>query len=150
MTSLYSQNDGKKRIDGKMTAYYNVDIIKKEITLRKELSMCELRDTLENLISTKGKDKVEEESLMEVFFEVRASGALEESLMNDEDYQVASKKTSEKVLKIDEIKLNREQWEVVDCALTACNEKNAEYGRVSYNQGFRDAVRFLTEIFKLA
>lgn len=35
---------------------------------------------------------------------------------------------------------------VVDSALSACNEKSAYYGEMAYKQGFKDAIKLYTEL----
>ena len=39
--------------------------------------------------------------------------------------------------------LSKEEWEIIDTALSAVNARSAEYGRVAYQQGFLDAVSLL-------
>lgn len=84
--------------------------------------------------------------LLEKFFDSRLDTVLEEAVKNDKRYQSSSKKISEEVNKIDQIGLNHHQWDVVDNAMSACNNRGLEYGRVSYFQGFQDAVNFVAEI----
>lgn len=98
----------------------------------------------------KTKKTSEKESLLEQFFEARADTALEESVRKDMKYQKASAEIRKEVKKIDKIKLNHKQWGIVDNALSACNNKSAEYGRIAYMQGFKDAANLLLELCGLA
>lgn len=86
-------------------------------------------------------------TVLEKFFEVRANTVLEERLRKDKGYQRIRKERNRKMKKIDKIKLNNKQWQVVDDTLSVCNEEGFEYGRVAYSQGFTDAVKFFVKIF---
>ncbi len=94
----------------------------------------------------KTKKASEKEFLLEQFFEMRADTALEESVRKDMKCQKANAEIHKEVKKIDKIKLNHKQWGIVDNALSACNNRSAEYGRVAYMQGFKDAANLLLEI----
>ena len=80
------------------------------------------------------------ETLLEGMYKERVEGALQEVLSKDKRYQKVNEKTRKKIKKIDKIGLNKEEWEIIDQALSATNERSAEYGRVAYRQGFLDAV----------
>lgn len=82
-------------------------------------------------------------TLLEGMYKERVESALEEVLQKDERYQKISKETRRKIEEIDKIGLGKEEWLIIDRALSATNERCAEYGRVSYRQGFLDAVRLL-------
>lgn len=83
------------------------------------------------------------ETLLEGMYKERVEGALQEVLSKDKRYQKINEKTRKKIKKIDKIGLNKEGWEIIDQALSATNERSAEYGRVAYRQGFLDAVSLL-------
>ena len=82
-------------------------------------------------------------TLLEGMYKERVENALEEVLQKDERYQKISKETRKKIEEIDKLGLGKEEWLIIDRALSATNERCAEYGRVSYRQGFLDAVRLL-------
>jgi hypothetical protein len=84
--------------------------------------------------------------LLEIISEYRMSTALEEAINENADYQKLNEDAQRKINMIDKIGLNREQWDTIDNALTACNERSADYGRMAYLVGFKDAVKFLMEI----
>lgn len=82
-------------------------------------------------------------TLLEGMYKERVESALEEVLQKDERYQKISKETRRKIEEIDKLGLGKEEWLIIDRALSATNERCAEYGRVSYRQGFLDAVNLL-------
>ena len=91
-----------------------------------------------------GKDEFNANAtLLEGMYKERVESALEEVLQKDERYQKISKETRRKIEEIDKLGLGKEEWLIIDRALSATNERCAEYGRVSYRQGFLDAVRLL-------
>ena len=87
--------------------------------------------------------------LLNEFFENRIDNALEETLKRSKRFQEISKETCEKAINIDKINLSKEQWKAIDSALCASSHSGAEYGRVAYYQGFKDAVSILYEISQL-
>ena len=68
---------------------------------------------------------------------------VESVLQKDECYQKISKETRRKIEEIDKLGLGKEEWLILDRALSATNERCAEYGRVAYRQGFLDAIKLL-------
>ena len=91
-----------------------------------------------------GKDKFNaNETLLEGMYKERMEKALKEVLQKDKRYQKISEETRHKIEDIDKLGLDKEEWLTIDRALSATNERCAEYGRVSYRQGFFDAVRLL-------
>lgn len=82
-------------------------------------------------------------TLLEGMYKERVENALEEVLQKDERYQKISKETRKKIEEIDKLGLGKEEWLIIDRALSATNERCAEYGRVSYRQGFLDALSLI-------
>lgn len=93
---------------------------------------------------TKGKKTVLEE-----IAGYRMDTALEETLRSDKKYQEATKRISEKVKKVDRNDFSAKQWQIIDEALSACNERSSEYGRVAYKQGLSDAMNLVKEALLL-
>ncbi len=85
-------------------------------------------------------------SVLESFCIHRLNTALEESISKDKGYQKKEDEIHKAILRIDKIGLTQKQWEIVDRALSACNERNAEYGEKAYLQGFRDVVNLIMEV----
>lgn len=88
-------------------------------------------------------------SMLKLFIETRIEAVLEERVLKDENYQKINMETRRKIMKIDDIGLSREQWFVVDDALSACNNRSSLYGKTAYYQGFEDAVCLLKQIYQL-
>lgn len=72
---------------------------------------------------------------------------LEDAIREDKEYQKVCKKAYKMVAKINRNHFSKEQWEIIDDTLCANNHTSSEYGRVSYNQGFKDALNYLAKIF---
>ncbi|WP_052446877.1 hypothetical protein [Candidatus Soleaferrea massiliensis] len=94
------------------------------------------------------QQKQKTDSILDAFQTFRLDTAFETSIKDNENYQKLNEKTSQKIFRIDHIGLNREQWNVVDAALSACNERSTYFGDMAYHQGFKDAVKLLAEIFE--
>lgn len=82
-------------------------------------------------------------TILEGMYKERVERALKEVLEKDEKYCRVNEETNQKIKDIDQIELTKEEWEIIDTALSAANARSAEYGRVSYQQGFLDAVSLL-------
>lgn len=82
-------------------------------------------------------------TILEGMYKERVERALKEVLEKDEKYCRVNEETNQKIKEIDQIELTKEEWEIIDTALSAANARSAEYGRVSYKQGFLDAVSLL-------
>ena len=82
-------------------------------------------------------------TILEGMYKERVERALKEVLEKDEKYCRVNEETNQKIKDIDQIELTKEEWEIIDTALSAVNARSAEYGRVSYQQGFLDAVSLL-------
>ena len=118
-----------------------------------QVGMLLMKDMIKNISIKKetpipdfenGKDEFNANAtLLEGMYKERVESALEEVLQKDERYQKISKETRRKIEEIGKLGLGKEEWLIIDRALSATNERRAEYGRVSYRQGFLDAGRLL-------
>ena len=107
----------------------------KNISIQKETSIHDFEN---------GKDEFDANAtLLEGMYKERVESALEEVLQKDERYQKRSKETRRKIEEIDKLGLGKEEGLIIDRALSATNERCAEYGRVSYRQGFLDALSLI-------
>lgn len=91
----------------------------------------------------------EKKSILDWFFETRTEDALEQWLKEDRNYQKINAEARREIEKIEKIKLSREQWLIVDNALSACNKRSSRYGQMAYKQGFWDAMHLLKELCQL-
>ena len=82
-------------------------------------------------------------TILEGMYKERVERALKEVLEKDEKYCRVNEETNQKIKDIDQIELTKEEWEIIDTALSAVNARSVEYGRVAYQQGFLDAVSLL-------
>lgn len=83
------------------------------------------------------------ETLLEGMYKECVEKSLHEILRKDKKYEKVNEETRQKIKDIDKIGLSKDEWEIIDRALSAMNERSAEYGRVAYRQGFLDAVSLL-------
>ena len=82
-------------------------------------------------------------TILEGMYKERVERALKEVLKKDEKYCRVNEETKQKIKDIDQIELTKDEWEIIDTALSAVNARSVEYGRVAYQQGFLDAVSLL-------
>lgn len=107
----------------------------KNISIQKEIPIPDFEN---------GKDEFNVNAiLLEGMYKERVESVLEDVLQKDECYQKVSKETRRKIEEIDKLGLGKEEWLIIDRALSATNERCAEYGRVAYRQGFLDAIKLL-------
>lgn len=85
--------------------------------------------------------------MLRTICEARTDKDLEEILQNDKEYQKEKAETDILIDRIEKLGLKPRQWETVDKALSACNDRGSEYGRAAYCLGFQDAVRLGVELF---
>lgn len=107
----------------------------KNISIQKEIPIPDFEN---------GKDEFNVNAiLLEGMYKERVESVLEDVLQKDECYQKISKEIRRKIEEIDKLGLGKEEWLIIDRALSATNERCAEYGRVAYRQGFLDAIKLL-------
>lgn len=92
---------------------------------------------------------MKEDKLLKLLYEERIKNALELSLVTDIGYKNAVIKADNKLDKLLNMKLSEEQRMAVDSAISENNYMGAEYGRVAYQQGFKDALKLVSELGKL-
>lgn len=118
-----------------------------------QVGMLLMKDMLENVgRERQDETKVSDENpvvsnanktLLEGLYKERVEHALKDILEKDEKYRQVNEMTKQRIKEIDKIELSQGEWETIDRALSATNERSAEYGRVAYRQGFLDAVYLL-------
>lgn len=82
-------------------------------------------------------------TLLEGLYKERVEHVLKDILEKDGKYRKVNEMTKQKIKEIDKIELSQGEWEIIDRALSATNERSAEFGRVAYRQGVLDAVSLL-------
>lgn len=93
----------------------------------------------------KPKDK---DSVLQWIIDEGICNSVEAALRTDKGYKEARKIANETLDNIDDIGLDKKQWSTVDRAISATNALGAEYGRTAYEQGFKDSVKLLSELFR--
>lgn len=87
-----------------------------------------------------------EKSIFEVITDYAVNEGLSHVLQQSDEYGQIQKEMNEATSKFDALCLPKEQRLIVDRLLTSYNESGAHYGRMTYQQGFRDCVSLLLEI----
>lgn len=106
------------------------------------------KDTLNLLIKKiESEDSNNPDSIIYKCYHACVDDSLEDAIREDNEYQEVRKKAYKKAIKIDRNHFSKEQWEIIDDTLCANNHISSEYGRVSYYQGFKDALNYLAGIF---
>ena len=82
-------------------------------------------------------------SLLEGLYKERVETIIQETLRKDEKYRKVDDETKQKIKEIDQIELDKKEWEIIDRAMSATKARSSEYGRIAYRQGFLDAVCLL-------
>ena len=118
-----------------------------------QVGMLLMKDMLENVgRERQNESRVSKENpvvsnanktLLEELYKERVEHALKDVLEKDEKYRQVNEITKQKIKEIDKLELSQSEWKIIDRALSATNERSAEYGRVAYRQGFLDAVSLL-------
>lgn len=89
---------------------------------------------------------MKEDKLLRLFYEERMKNALEASLIKDIGYKNSVIKADNKLNKLLNMKLSDKQRLAVDMAISENTYMGAEYGRVAYQQGFKDALKLVLEL----
>ena len=147
----HDPNPGSKLLDLSNELTSETASVYTEIGL--QIAMVLMKDVIKNLSGETQDVSVQTVSdssafranatILEGMYKERVEGALKEVLEKDEKYCRVNEETNQKIKEIDQIELTKEEWEIIDTALSAVNARSAEYGRVSYQQGFLDAVSLL-------
>ena len=147
----HDPNPGSKLLDLSNELTSETASVYTEIGL--QIAMVLMKDVIKNLSGETHNVSVQTASdssvfcanttILEGMYKERVERALKEVLEKDEKYCRVNEETNQKIKDIDQIELTKEEWEIIDTALSAANARSAEYGRISYQQGFLDAVSLL-------
>lgn len=80
------------------------------------------------------------ELLIESLYTEWLERTTQEDLRKDKRYREIDEETKQKIQDIDNIELKQGEWGTIDRALSCINARSAEYGRLAYQQGFKDAM----------
>lgn len=87
-----------------------------------------------------------DKSILEVITEYAVNDGLNSILQQDSEYQRIQHEMDELIEKFQELNLPKEQCLLVDRLVSSHTECGALYGRMTYQQGFRDCASLLVEI----
>lgn len=87
-----------------------------------------------------------EKSIFEVITEYAVNEGLNNVILQSDEYKQIQKEIDDLTSIFDAIGLPKEQRLIVDRLLTSYNESGAFYGRMTYQQGFKDCASLLVEI----
>lgn len=85
-------------------------------------------------------------SIFDVITEYATNEGLGDILQQDEEYKQIMQNIDSLTDKFDALGLSEEQRLLMDRLISAYNENGAYYGRLTYQQGFRDCAALLVEI----
>lgn len=87
-----------------------------------------------------------EKSIFDIITDHSVNEGLTRTLLEDEEYIRIQEEIDGKTEQIDSQDFTKEQRLMIDRLVCAYTENGALYGRMTYQQGFRDCVSFLLEI----
>lgn len=89
---------------------------------------------------------MEEKNIFEVITDYTVSERMIKILQNNEQYQKVQSQIGNQMSLLDELNLDKGKWLVVDRLLSLQAESGALYGRITYQQGYKDCVALLQSI----
>ncbi len=84
-----------------------------------------------------------EEHIFEAITDYLVNERVTETLQGDRQYQQMQAKIGNQMGLFDELNLDKEQWLVADRLISLHAESGTLYGRIAYQQGYRDCVALL-------
>lgn len=85
-------------------------------------------------------------SIFDVITRYAINEGLSQVLQHDEEYKQIMQKIDGLTEELNALGLSEEQRSLMDRLISAYNENGAYYGRLTYQQGFRDCAALLVEI----
>ena len=86
------------------------------------------------------------ENIFEVITDYAVNEGLNSGIQQNDEYKQIQKEIDDLTSKFNVLGLPKEQRLIVDRLLTSYNESGAYYGKMTYQQGFRDCATLLVEI----
>lgn len=86
------------------------------------------------------------ESIFEVITDYAVNEGLNSGMQQNDEYKRIHEEMDDLTSKYNALGLPKEQRLIVDRLLTSYNESGAHYGKMTYQQGFKDCVSLLLEI----
>lgn len=89
--------------------------------------------------------KTKKDELLDIFIKARAA-ALDKAAVKNKDYQNTIEQQKKAFDVLDKAGLNKEQFLIVDRAISAANACGAVYGAVAYRLGVQDGIKLMSEL----
>lgn len=87
-----------------------------------------------------------ERNILEMITEYAVNEDVNCTIQQDDEYKKIQKKINDLTLRFKALGLSKEQHLIVDDLLDSYNESGAYYGKMTYQQGFKDCAALLVEI----
>ena len=87
-----------------------------------------------------------DKNVFEILMDNAVNDRLDNILLQDSEYQQVQNKISNLTKQLDKLELTKEQKIIVDRLISSHNESGCCYGRMAYQQGFRDCALLLREM----
>lgn len=84
-----------------------------------------------------------EENIFEAVTDYAINERMSKMLLGNWQYQKLQKRIDKQFELFDKLNLDRKQWLAIDRLLSLYVENGALYGRITYQQGYRDCVAML-------
>lgn len=84
-----------------------------------------------------------EENIFEVITDYTVNERMIKILIENRAYQEVQSRIASQIELLDGLNLGKDQWMVVDRLASLHTESGALYGRIAYQQGYRDCVDLL-------
>lgn len=87
-----------------------------------------------------------DKNIFEVLTDNAINERLSEILLQDNEYQKIQEEINNLIEQCNMLKLPKEQWLIVDKLISAHTDCGSYYGRITYQQGFRDCASLLKKM----
>ena len=100
------------------------------------------------LMKTMEKERVNmtEDNIFETITDYTVNERMIKTLLENKEYQEVQNQIADQIKLFEGLHLEKEQWMVIDRLLSLHAESGALYGRITYQQGYRDCVALLQEM----
>lgn len=83
------------------------------------------------------------EHIFEAITDFAVNEHLTETLLENQSYQEVQSQIGRQIELFDKLNLDKEQWLIIDRLVSLHTDSGALYGRIAYQQGYRDCVALL-------
>lgn len=84
-----------------------------------------------------------EEPIFEAITDYAVNEHMTKTLLENQPYQDVQRQIGNQIELFDKLNLDKEQWLIVDRLVSLHTESGALYGRIAYQQGYRDCAAIL-------